>query len=209
MAPPSSTHRLRESIRNILSSPGIHPRQLYAITLITLVLFFVLLLRVHEKNRPLPLPSSRPLVFEVQGNVGKPGVHIARSDKLAVLHAIDMAGGVTDGLENRISEELSGKELSTGQRIRVSRHDAGDIEVILEPMEAAAWLILGGKLDLNEATEEELCLVPRMRKEFAEAIVSKRSQRPWKNLHEIQEIPGIGPKTVEKWKDSLEVRSSK
>jgi DNA uptake protein ComE-like DNA-binding protein len=73
-------------------------------------------------------------------------------------------------------------------------------------MPAAARLVLGEKLDLNSVSQEDLLLIPGMRPNLAAAIVNRRGNEPWVALDDLQEVPGIGPGLVRKWKDHLEVR---
>jgi DNA uptake protein ComE-like DNA-binding protein len=75
-------------------------------------------------------------------------------------------------------------------------------------MEASVRLTLGEKLDLNQASAEELCLVPGMQPVMATAIVTRRSRQPWDDLQELVEISGVGPRTLEKWGNYLEVRGT-
>ena len=70
-------------------------------------------------------------------------------------------------------------------------------------MPAAARLALGEKLNVNEATEDELMLVPQMKVGFASAIINRRSRQKWQRLEELEEISGVGPKTVERWQSYL------
>ena len=71
-------------------------------------------------------------------------------------------------------------------------------------MPAAARLTWGEKLDVNSSSEEELMLVPQMKAAFAAVIVKQRRQACWRNLMALETIPGVGPKTVEKWQPYLE-----
>jgi DNA uptake protein ComE-like DNA-binding protein len=82
------------------------------------------------------------------------------------------------------------------------------VEVGVEAMPAAARLTLGEKLNVNTSSEEELMLVPQMRAGFAAAIANRRPKSGWESLDDLEEIPGVGPKTVEKWRNYLEVTDS-
>lgn len=66
-------------------------------------------------------------------------------------------------------------------------------------MPAAPRLTLGEKLDVNRASADELMLVPQMKVDAAAAIVNRRRQSCWRSLAELEKIPGVGPKTVERW----------
>jgi DNA uptake protein ComE-like DNA-binding protein len=82
------------------------------------------------------------------------------------------------------------------------------VEIRVGTMPAAARLTLGEKLNVNTATEEELLLVPQMKVGFAAAIFDRRNRHEWQRLDELEEISGIGPKTVEKWRNYLEVNKN-
>jgi DNA uptake protein ComE-like DNA-binding protein len=82
------------------------------------------------------------------------------------------------------------------------------MQILQEPMDAAARLTLGQKLDLNEAGVAELCLVPGMPAQIAQAIVERRRSKVWRSLDELREISGVGPKTVANWAHYLEARTA-
>jgi DNA uptake protein ComE-like DNA-binding protein len=75
----------------------------------------------------------------------------------------------------------------------------------VEKMCAAALLVIGKKLNPNDLTKDELSLIPGMRDAFAESIVIRRKEKLWTSIKELDEIPGVGPKTVERWKKYLEI----
>ena len=72
-------------------------------------------------------------------------------------------------------------------------------------MDAAARLTLGIALDIDRASEQELLNVPGMKPEWARYIALRREKAPWRTLEELEEISGVGPKTVEKWREYLTV----
>ena len=120
-----------------------------------------------------------------------------------VAEAVAAAGGFSNGPPVDIPPETASRPVPTGRAIHVVRTAAGGVDVRFESMTAAARLTLGLRLDLNEASEEDLLLVPHMKPEFAREIASRRNQTPWKQLDELTAIPGIGPRTVQKWRDYL------
>jgi competence protein ComEA len=64
-----------------------------------------------------------------------------------------------------------------------------------------------GKIDLNEATREELMTVPGIGPATADNILRYReSAGPFRNIEDLLEVDRIGDKTLEKLKEYLEVR---
>ena len=54
-------------------------------------------------------------------------------------------------------------------------------------------LTLGGKLDLNAATQEELELLPGVGPVLARALVQARGTRGFKSWAEVDAVRGVGP----------------
>ncbi len=64
-------------------------------------------------------------------------------------------------------------------------------------------------VDINTATREELQTLSGIGPEKAQAIVDYRTQHgPFKSVHDLQGVKGIGEKTVSKLGDSITVSSS-
>ena len=59
-------------------------------------------------------------------------------------------------------------------------------------------VLIPDRLDVNNATEYELTLLPGIGPRTAEAIVQERQERgPFRSLEDMQRVSGIGPRTVE------------
>jgi competence protein ComEA len=177
------------------------------LSLAALILSFILF-RLHFKGLLRPDTYASPLIVEVQGPVKHPGVYYLEGSSVTVAHAVAAAGGITPG-SGALIVDISNVPVHMGERITLydGTHPDGP-RFRVEPMEAAARLTLGLKLDLNRATMEELCLVPQMKPVFATAIVEHRRKKAWSTLRELESIPGIGERTVEKWKEYLSVGRS-
>jgi competence protein ComEA len=183
-------------------------RQWLLITLLGTVLFSVFALRSFLRHAPAPAPAPAPTVVTVEGDVPRPGVYLLDPSTALVGNAVRIAGGIVRGTDRIPLDALgaaAGERIQSGQRIRVMADTPTGVKVSLESADAEHRLFLGEKLDLNRATVQDLTLVPRMTRIMAEAIVSRRLQRPWGNLDELQEIPGVGPRKVEKWREYLAV----
>lgn len=181
-----------------------------AIAFLGAVCFAILLVRWFKISMA-PAPSSpMPVIVEILGDVQEPGVHFLEPKDphitLTVRHAVEAAGGLSRNPSADIPPVFDKQAVQNGQRIRVTHQDpAGLPEIELELMDAAARLTLGMKLNPNEASTEELCLIPQMKPEMASQIVMRRAKKPWRKLQELQEITGVGPRTLEKWQEYLEV----
>lgn len=63
------------------------------------------------------------------------------------------------------------------------------------------FLLFDQKLNINEANARELSLVPKMRKNVAQAIVEERETLgKFSSYDQIREVKGVGPKTLEQLK---------
>lgn len=175
------------------------------ITILAAALFVASVFRLSRRDAPPAPPAPAPVIVSVQGEVVQPGVYALPPDSATVETAIRAAGGVRGDGDAR-SLELMGRRLRPGGQLCVVRQAHGGIQLTLERMDARSLLALGHKLDVNTATEEELALIPAMKKDVAAAIVSRRQQIPWNSLDDLKGIPGVGGKTVEKWRDYLEIK---
>ena len=184
------------------SLPG---SQWLAIFALATAIGLVVATRCYWLNQPLPNPRPVPLIVDIQGDVYRPGITLLKPPA-SVLEAILAAGGWHARCVTDSSQLLTSGTLRSGQRVRVICDAHGPMQIQVEPMEASVRLTLGEKLDLNQASAEELCLVPGMQPVMATAIVTRRSRQPWADLQELVEISGVGSRTLEKWENYLEVR---
>jgi hypothetical protein len=61
------------------------------------------------------------------------------------------------------------------------------------PLRGPAKLLFGEAIDLNRADPHSLEALPAIGPKRAAAIVSTRAQRPFRNLDDLERVPGIGP----------------
>lgn len=67
-------------------------------------------------------------------------------------------------------------------------------------------LLEGQRLDVNRATVEELQLLPRIGPTLAARIIEERERGgPFRTLHDLTRVRGIGPRTVERLAPLAEV----
>lgn len=152
--------------------------------------------------------NTTEVVVYITGAVEKPGVYrlkpssrlyelieIAKPRSDAAIQFINLAEPLTDGemvyiptakeaeqfgIKNEIINSVKASSLS------LSRGDKNGSEVI----------------NLNTASEEDLCKIPGIGPKTAQKIIDFRSKKGRiRSLKELMEIPGIGEKTIEKIKD--------
>ena len=71
---------------------------------------------------------------------------------------------------------------------------------------APSWAGDAGKINLNKATAAELSQLKGIGMKYAERIVQYRDKNgPFKNVEDLLNVQGIGPKTLEKNKDRITV----
>jgi DNA uptake protein ComE-like DNA-binding protein len=177
--------------------------QWLAITFLAAAIFAILLARSYQKHSPTPAIQPSPVIIAVEGDVKEPGVYLLDGPQVTIGRAIESAGGLRNGGSKAGPEDFALRTLDNGQMVQVLSSGQGSVEIRVETMAASARLTLGEKLNLNTSSEEDLMLVPQMKSGFAAAIVNRRNSRPWQSLDELEEIVGVGPRTIEKWRSYL------
>ncbi len=171
----------------------------FAVLIAAVVLFAFLgapALRYDRARKPVVAPA---VAVEVKGEVAKPGLYILDGRGATVGAAAQKAGC---GL--KIAEPLVRVGLVPGQSLEIVRGKTG-AAIKLGRMDGAALLAFGLKLDLNCAPLGDLLLVPHLRPAIAAAIIKRRGQKSWASVDDLVEIREVGPKTVQKLRDYLEV----
>ncbi len=149
-------------------------------------------------------------LMEAAGDVKNPGTYLLQGKKsengcsMPVKSILEAAGGIKGKVSFQDYARLEQEVIPLGKKLLVARHEPGKYSFRLEPLDCKKRLVWGEKLDVNEASLESLSLIPRMRPQFAEAIVARREKRQWNALTDLTEIRGVGPKTVQLWSEYLE-----
>jgi len=175
--------------------------------LFVLALLILTLLYFRFFYNPFPFPPMTPdeeIVVEVSGDVQSPGIYIfSRSPTLR--EAIEKAGGLKDAFSPDVNSFL--ETLRTGTLITVVKESAESIQVKLGRMGARKLLVFSIPLDLNQATAEDLSLIPGIGDSLAQEIVIYRDRRNgFRRVEELRNVKGIGEKKFNDLKIFLTVK---
>ena len=126
-------------------------------------------------------PPAQAFVYvELRGEVNAPGIYkVADSSRL--FDVIHRAGGLTD--------EADISTLNQTQTVY-------DGWLIIIPSTDEHPSSLDKKISLNHATASELETLPGIGPATAEAIIQARSERPFKTIEDLLDVPGIGAQTL-------------
>ncbi len=174
-----------------------HTRLRAAILFVSFALFFFLLARSRGSLPQAAAEASSSVVVEVKGDVAKPGIYILDITKATAGFAASLAGGA------KVPAGIASQKLISGQSVEVLGRGIGTT-IRLGRMPGAALLTCGLKLDMNSASRNEILLIPHMRSIIADAIVERRREKEWDKIDDLTELRGVGPKTVQKFRDYLE-----
>ena len=145
---------------------------------------------------PASAPASKPIPdikVQVSGEVMFPGVYPMNPDD-RVIDAITAAGGTT------LNADLSSINLS--KRVQdEARYYVPAIGEAMPSLPAAASSAAeegDGLIDLNTAAAHDLETLPGIGRALASAIVAYRDENgPFPTIDNVDDVPGIGPKTLD------------
>lgn len=164
---------------------------------------------------------SATIYVDVDGAVLQPGVY-SLPDNARVFDAVDAAGGllpeacseilnqaehVSDGQklyimtkeEWKVQKELGGSQEWTGTQEGTGKQGQNGTQKQAEQDD--------GLVDLNRATEGELCTLPGIGQTRAQAIIAYReASGGFRSIDEIQNVSGIKSGTYEKIKNKIKVQ---
>ena len=150
-----------------------------------------------EVIRATPQPSASEsveqsfLVIDVQGEVKEPGLYQLPLGA-RVGDAIKAAGGVRKGSET--SSVNLARFLEDGEQVYVAGNIHNEILESAGGAGVSRGAGLGGKLNLNRATVNELDGLPGVGPVLAKRIVEYRNTKGnFSSIDELQKVSGIGP----------------
>lgn len=140
-----------------------------------------------------PGPEEEPLYVHVAGEVASPGLYLL-DQGARVADAVAAAGGFSEAAE-RASVNLA-RKLVDGEQILVPAIGAAP------PAAAGGAPAAGGPVSLSTATAAQLEELPEVGPATAAKIVAYREANgPFTSVDQLLEVPGIGEKTLEAFRD--------
>jgi competence protein ComEA len=143
-------------------------------------------------------------IAEAAGQVKRPGIYFFEHNT-SVKELLAAAGGLTTAgsIPNLILES----PLPTGTRVDVSSSKEGMAIIKKDLMAARKRIVLGIPLDVNQATAEELALLPYVSPHQAAEIVRLRERkRRFERLEELLAVRGIDREDLKRLEYYLVVR---
>ena len=175
-----------------------------------------------EQNEPAEEPEPQTIYVHVCGAVIKPNVYELPAGS-RVYEAVQMAGGFTEDADESYVNQA--QTLSDGVKLVIPTIEQTQA-MITENAEVDLIGIVGeqndiqgtsasvqggaassdGKININTATEAELCNIPGIGATRAAAIVAYRQEKGgFSAIEDIMNVSGIKEGTYEKIKDSIKV----
>lgn len=135
---------------------------------------------INTDNINITIPSSTTMVFEVVGEVGRPGVYIGKS-QMMVIEAISLAGGLTSNANvNFVHEELNlSKVVALNEKIYIPSKS--------QSFQVSSSSVTDG-ISINSATQKELESLPSIGEVISQRIIDGR---PYNSLEDLKNITGI------------------
>ena len=147
--------------------------------------------------------SEKEYYVDISGEVNKPGVYKVKK-KTRLVFLIDKAGGLTGKADLDAINQASYVE--DGAKIIIPKK--GENKNSDEAGADASETSVGntsGKININQASAEELTSIPGVGTVIAQRIVEYRNGARFNSIEDIKNVKGIGDATFEKMKGSITV----
>lgn len=142
--------------------------------------------------------SKAEVIIDVKGAVHKPGIY-RFTGQARVYEALARAGGAKK--EADLSQVNLAEPLRDGMILYIPKEGENRSQTgVFADLPGAS----GGKIRINTATLAELEQLNGIGPSKAEAIIRYREEHgPFRTLEEIAQVPGIGDKTLEKFREQI------
>ena len=145
--------------------------------------------------------NSEKYYVDISGEVKNPGVYqVKKGTRLVDL--IEKAGGLTQKANLDAINQASFVE--DGSKIIIPSKD-GSSESSGETGETSSGITATGKVNINQASQDELMTLPGVGAVIAQRIIEYRSANRFESIEDIKNVKGIGDATYEKLKDLIAV----
>ena len=172
--------------------------------------------------------SSSEILFKVdiKGQVNNPGIYSLKEGS-RVIDVIEASGGLTENanttvinLSKKIEDEMviiiySNEEVNNFSKTKEIEKQV--IENCIKKDETSlqndACINISNEesntnnktININSATQEELMTLPGIGESKAKDIITYRSEKPFKSIEDIKNVPGIGESLFAKIKENITI----
>lgn len=139
----------------------------------------------------------------VDGAVACPGVYTLSGSDLRIYDAVEAAGGLLEGADTT-NVNLAAPVVD-GSKVHIPTQEEASLQNQLpttgNPSSANSQNTL---ININSATQDQLCLLPGVGEATAANIISDREQNgPFTCIEDLMRVSGIGEKKFERVKDRI------
>ena len=150
-----------------------------------------------------PVPTPALVRVYVTGAVKNPDVYVLPPGSI-VKDALLAAGGATTEADlNRVNLAV---QVHDEQQIHVPRQGEAATSIPASNTPLPAVSPVGGKVNLNTASVDELDTLPGVGPAIAQRIVDYRTEHgPFVQIEDLMQVKGIGPTTFAEFRDRITV----
>jgi len=179
------------------------------VLLVVIGLGVFLIYRQPATKRKEAIGRGREVVVDIAGAVKRPGVYTFQ-EGARVVDALKKAGGLTKKADlDRIGEEINQATLLEDEQklffpFKVEAVKTSATSQVAGSSSSSPQIT--GKININTANASELDSLPGIGPAYASRIINYRQAHgSFKSIDQLEEISGIGPKTLEKLRDLVTI----
>lgn len=196
-----------------------------------IILILLIIITIASLYNPKSVKAEESIInnyfVDIKGEINNPGVYEVEKDK-RIIDVINMAGGLTDkadtsilNLSKKVKDEMyiivySNDQIKEyKQKLLPSKEIIKKIEEKIicpdnsnDACEKSSTsnkedTLVKGKININNASKEELMSLPGIGESKADKIIEYRQNNKFNSIEDIKNISGIGDSIFEKIKDNI------
>lgn len=145
---------------------------------------------------------DKTIMVHISGEVYRPGLVILKEGD-RVIDAVNAAGGLKE--EADLDRINLAKKLVDEQKIYIPKKGEESFTSNSQENVIVSTNVSSGKVDINNASLNELMDLPGIGKVLAGRIIEYRTKNRFNNIEEIKNVSGIGEKKFEAIRDLITV----
>jgi competence protein ComEA len=151
-----------------------------------------------------PIPTPAPVRVYVTGAVVRPDVYVLPAGSI-IKDAVLAAGGATSEADlDRVNLAV---QVQDQQQVYVPRVGEAGSPAVRSATPVPIASPVGGKVNINTASVEELDALPGVGPTIAQRIVDYRSENgPFRSIEDLMQVKGIGAATFADLKDRVTIQ---